>query len=80
MQIGDSGQMAICADPTGAVFGLWQADEHVGAGVENEHGAMTWFEVNTRDSAAAREFYGQLFHLRVYLKSPRLPLVDDSTH
>ncbi len=45
MEIGDSGTMAICVDPTGAVFGLWQANEHIGAGVENEHGGMTWHEV-----------------------------------
>ena len=25
MEIGTSGKMAICADPTGAVFGLWEA-------------------------------------------------------
>ena len=55
--------MAICADPTGAFFGLWQADQHIGSAVENEHGAIAWFEVNTWDSAAAREFYGQLFNL-----------------
>ena len=63
MEIGTSGKMAICVDPTGAVFGLWEAKEHVGAGVENEHGGMTWHEVATRDSAAARDFYGALFDL-----------------
>ncbi len=63
MQIADSGAMAICVDPTGAVFGLWQADQHIGAAVENEHGAMSWREVNTRDAAAAQTFYAQLLHL-----------------
>jgi len=60
MAIADSGVMAVCADPTGPVFGLWQAINHIGSGVENEHGAMTWSEVNTRDSAAARDFYSTL--------------------
>ncbi|MCB0095772.1 MAG: VOC family protein [Caldilineaceae bacterium] len=60
MTIGDSGVMAICADPTGAVFGLWEANNHIGSGVENEHGGMSWFEVNTRDSKAARAFYEAL--------------------
>ena len=55
--------MAICVDPTGAVFGLWQTNTMIGASVENEHGAMTWHEVNTRDSAAACAFYGELFDL-----------------
>lgn len=62
MEIADSGWMAICADPTGPVFGLWQALNHIGSGVENEHGSMTWYEVNTRDSAAARDFYSKLLN------------------
>ena len=63
MEIPGSGKMAICVDPTGAVFGLWQTINMIGAGIENEHGAMTWHEVNTRDSAAARKFYSDLFNL-----------------
>ena len=63
MTIGDSGVMAICVDPTGAVFGLWQTVNMIGASVENEHGAMAWHEVDTRDSAAACKFYGELFNL-----------------
>lgn len=60
MVIADSGAMAICADPTGAAFGLWEAHNHIGSGVENEHGGMSWFEVYTRDTAAALAFYGAL--------------------
>jgi predicted enzyme related to lactoylglutathione lyase len=63
MEIPGSGRMAICVDPTGAVFGLWQTINMIGAGIENEHGAMSWHEVNTPDSAAARAFYGELFGL-----------------
>jgi predicted enzyme related to lactoylglutathione lyase len=62
MVISDSGSMAICVDPTGAAFGFWQANQHIGSGAENEHGSMTWCEVNTRDSAAAREFYSKLLN------------------
>lgn len=61
MDVPQAGRMAICADPTGAVFGLWQPGEHRGAGIVDEPGAMTWCEVNTRDAAKAREFYGQVF-------------------
>jgi uncharacterized protein len=61
--VGDLGSMAICADPTGAVFGLWQAGSHIGASIETEPGAITWAEVNTRDSAAVCDFYGKLFNL-----------------
>ncbi|MEM7124678.1 MAG: VOC family protein [Chloroflexota bacterium] len=61
--VGDLGKMAICTDPTGAAFGLWQAINHIGAGVENEPGGMCWCEVNTRDSAAALDFYTKLLTL-----------------
>ncbi|MEI2736162.1 MAG: VOC family protein [Rhodoblastus sp.] len=63
MVVGDTGAMAICADPTGAVFGLWQAKEHIGANIVGEHGSMAWWEVNTRDLVAARDFYNKLFDL-----------------
>jgi predicted enzyme related to lactoylglutathione lyase len=63
MAVGDLGTMALCADPTGAVFGLWQAGTHIGASIDGEPGAMAWCEVSTSDSAAAREFYGKLFDL-----------------
>lgn len=63
MVIGDSGIMAICVDPTGAVFGLWQANKHIGAGIDGEHGGMAWWEVNTWDSGATCDFYGKLFNL-----------------
>jgi predicted enzyme related to lactoylglutathione lyase len=49
--------------PTGAVFGLWQPGNFIGAAVEDEHGSLAWSEVNTRDAAAACEFYGHLFGL-----------------
>jgi len=61
MTVDDSGVMAICADPTGAVFGLWQAINHVGASVEAEHGGIAWSEVATHDAATACDFYGKLF-------------------
>lgn len=60
MTVGDLGRMAICIDPTGAGFGLWQAINHIGAGIDAEPGSMTWCEVNTWDAAAACDFYGEL--------------------
>lgn len=63
MTIGDSGVMAICSDPTGAVFGLWQALNHIGSAVENEPGGLAWCEVNTRDAVAASAFYRELLNL-----------------
>lgn len=66
MTVGDAGKMTIGVDPTGAAFGLWQPIDFIGAAVEAEHGSLAWSEVNTRDAAAACEFYGQLFGLTAH--------------
>ena len=73
MDVMDHGRMAILSDPTGAVFGLWQAKQHGGAQVIDEPGAMTWHEVYTRDVTRAREFYAIVFGLeQKRLDSPSL--------
>ena len=61
-QVGDQGHMAVFADPTGAVFGLWQAGEHRGAEARHGEGSLAWVQVNTPDSARASAFYEALFH------------------
>jgi uncharacterized protein len=57
----DSGRMAIFSDPEGAVFCVWQAGRHRGANVVNEHGALNFNGVNTRDPERAKAFYGSVF-------------------
>jgi predicted enzyme related to lactoylglutathione lyase len=57
----DSGRMAVCADPEGAVFCLWQAKQHRGAQIINEHGSLNFNGLNTRDVDAAKAFYGEVF-------------------
>jgi predicted enzyme related to lactoylglutathione lyase len=57
MTIMDLGRMAMAADPTGAMFGLWEAGTHTGAEVVNEPGAFVWNELATRDLDAATGFY-----------------------
>jgi uncharacterized protein len=59
--LGPSGRLAMVADPGGAAVGVWQAGDHIGAGVVDEPGAMTWWEVNTRAFEACRRFYGEVF-------------------
>lgn len=61
MDVGDLGRMAIFADSTGAVFGVWQPGEHRGAGVVSEPGTLAWHQCNTRDPDAALEFYAKVF-------------------
>jgi uncharacterized protein len=61
MDVMEAGRMAIFADPTGAVFGVWQAGEHKGAELVNEPGSLTWNELMTRDPEAAKTFYSAAF-------------------
>lgn len=52
-----SGRMAVVQDPTGAFLSLWEARDHIGAELVNEHGALTWNELTTADVDAAARFY-----------------------
>ena len=64
MDVMDAGRMAVLSDPTGAVIALWQAEDHIGAEVVNEHGALSWNELITPDPAAAATFYGSVLGWR----------------
>lgn len=57
----ESGRMALAIDNVGATFGVWQAGTHIGAERVNEHGALCWNELHTRDFASARAFYSEVF-------------------
>ena len=57
----DAGRMAVCADPEGAVFSIWQAGRHKGARIINEHGAVNFNGLHTHDVDAAERFYGDVF-------------------
>jgi predicted enzyme related to lactoylglutathione lyase len=57
MAVGDAGTMAFIADPTGAVVGLWQANQHIGATLVNEPGALLWNELITDKPESALAFY-----------------------
>ena len=57
----DSGRMLVGKDPTGAVFAVWQAREHIGAQVANDPGSLSWNECRTTDAKAAEAFYTAVF-------------------
>ena len=57
MDVFEAGRMAMCQDPQGAYFALWQANQHIGCRVKGEAGAMCWNELLTTDRAAGIEFY-----------------------
>jgi hypothetical protein len=58
-----AGVAAIAADPTGAVFGLWQGRSLAGSQVVDEPGAPCWAEASSTDTKAAAAFYGTVFGL-----------------
>jgi hypothetical protein len=51
----DSGRMAVLADPEGAAFCVWQARNHKGAKIVNEHGAPNFNGLATRVLISVRE-------------------------
>jgi uncharacterized protein len=57
----DVGRMAVLSDPSGAVFGLWQARSHKGFEVASELNSLLWSELATHDLAGSRDFYTRLF-------------------
>lgn len=57
MPVGEFGSMAVCADPAGASFSLWQAGAHIGAQITDESGSAAWFELYTPNAKQARDFY-----------------------
>ncbi|MCL2769404.1 MAG: VOC family protein [Solirubrobacterales bacterium] len=61
MDVLDIGRMAMFADPTGAVFGVWQPKSFAGADLVNEPGALCWNEVLTRNTDADKAFYPAIF-------------------
>ncbi len=57
----DAGRMAVFTDPEGAAFCVWQAKQHKGARIVNEHGSLNFNGLNTRDPDGAKAFYGSVF-------------------
>jgi predicted enzyme related to lactoylglutathione lyase len=60
--IHNQGRMAVCTDPNGAVFDVWEPKKFLGTDVDStQHGAPSWFETLTTDVARATAFYSELF-------------------
>ena len=61
MQVGSYGSMGMWNDPTGATFGMWQAEEHTGFRRVDEPGTVAWCDLMTGDPDSARGFYASVF-------------------
>lgn len=57
------GHRAIVADPTGAIFGLWEPQNFEGARRVGEPGAYLWSELTTSDLPRSDSFYAAVFGL-----------------
>jgi predicted enzyme related to lactoylglutathione lyase len=57
----EAGTMGVFADPTGAVFSIWEPGQHKGAELVNVPVSLSWNELATRDMNAAKAFYAQVF-------------------
>jgi predicted enzyme related to lactoylglutathione lyase len=65
MPIADLGIQAVLTDPSGANVGLWEPGTFPGFTVLGEHGAPSWFELQTRDYPTASDFYRTVFHWEI---------------
>ena len=61
VDVHDAGRMAVCTDPSGAEFRLWQAGRHHGAQLVNLPGSWNFSDLHTPAPDRARAFYGAVF-------------------
>jgi predicted enzyme related to lactoylglutathione lyase len=61
MDVFDQGRLAAFTDPTGGRFGVWQPGANKGLEVVSAANSLTWAELYTSDSAAAKSFYKSVF-------------------
>ena len=76
----DAGRMAVLQDPTGAIFQIWQAKQHIGAKILGEAGTLVWSELTTRDPKRAESFYTALFGWTAKHSSPAAPMEYTEFH
>lgn len=72
LQAERAGRMAIAADVSGAVFGLWQGEEHPGREASSAPGGPAWSELLTPDADGSAAFYAAV------LDRPVRPDADES--
>jgi predicted enzyme related to lactoylglutathione lyase len=57
-----AGRMAVCHDPNGAEFDVWQSKQMQGISADTRgHGVPSWFETITTDLDRATAFYTKVF-------------------
>jgi uncharacterized protein len=56
-----AGRTGVVQDPQGAHFLVWQPRDHIGAGLVNVPGALSWNELGSPDMDGSARFYSDLF-------------------
>ena len=62
---GEGGRSALCRDPAGTPFRLWQARRRPGAQAVNEPGAWNFSDLHCEDAATVTAFYTEAFGWQV---------------
>jgi uncharacterized protein len=62
---GPGGRAAVCADPQGAVFRLWQARRRLGAQLVNAPDSWNFSDLHTPDPSQVLPFYASVFDWQV---------------
>ncbi|MFC9622400.1 VOC family protein [Streptomyces sp. NPDC056930] len=65
MEVGEFGTMLLARDPSGVVFGVWQAGSHEGFESQGVPGAFCWAEVFTREPEKSDTFFSAVFPYRM---------------
>ncbi|MER8035535.1 VOC family protein [Streptomyces hydrogenans] len=65
LDAGEAGRLVICADPAGAVFGVWEAEAHHGTALAGPAGTPVWNELLTYETATVGKFYRTVFGYEV---------------
>ncbi|WP_236242445.1 VOC family protein [Streptomyces sp. CC228A] len=61
LDAGEAGRIVICSDPTGGVFGVWQAAARPDAPPAGTPGTPVWNELLTHETESVAKFYGTVF-------------------
>jgi uncharacterized protein len=56
-----AGRFAVCADPSGALFSVWQPRARTGVELVNAPGSWNFSDLTTPDPTGAAAFYGAVF-------------------
>ncbi|MFI0408273.1 VOC family protein [Actinomadura sp. 3N508] len=62
---GDGGRLALCEDPGGVPFRLWEARNRPGAQLTNAPGTWNFSDLHSADPAGAADFYTAVFGWQV---------------